>query len=168
MSDNSGKPFEVLPPPIAGVSEIVLSVADLPRMRDFYAHVLGFELHSEVSMESHVADPEGEPTISFLTICQTETPLGRGGHPQMLVLIDYRRHVFAKKRFVGHDVAQSTLNHLAFEIPSDTFEVHVAHLKAHHLDVTFFNFPDIKARAMFFEDPEGNLLELICHHAVDI
>lgn len=148
---------------ILGVSEIVLSVADLPRMRDFYLHTLGFPLHSELSMEEAVADPNGEPTISFLIINETDTPLGRGGHPVLLALIDYRRHVFARTRFVGHDVARSTLNHLAFEIPPESFEAHAQRLNEMGVSLSFSDFPTMNARAMFFKDPEGNTLELIGH-----
>ena len=54
-------------------------------------------------------DPEGEPTIAFLTIRETETPLGCNGHPELFVLIDYRRHVFAKAHFDGHEPRTSTL-----------------------------------------------------------
>ena len=110
-------------PAIRGVSEIVLSVADLPRMRTFYTDVMGFRLHGEYSMESATHDPDGEATITFLTITDVDTPLGRGGHPQMLVLIDHRRHVHARKRLVGHDVTRSTLNHLAFEIATEDREL---------------------------------------------
>lgn len=153
------------PPAITGVSEIVLSVADLPKVRDFYMQVLGFPLHSELSMETAVADPDGQPTITFLTICDTNTPLSRGGHPQLLALIDFRRHVFARKRFTGHDVAQSTLNHLAFEIPPDSFDDHVNRLQQLGIEITFSDFPLMNARAIFFKDPEGNALELITHVA---
>ena len=152
------------PAPITGVSEVVLSVADLPKMRAFYTQIMGFHLHSEVSMETTVANPDGEPTITFLTICNTDTPLNRGGHPQMLVLIDYRRHIHAKQRIFGHDVRRSTLNHLAFEIPSESFDDYVTLLKEMKIDLTFSDFPAFNARAMFFKDPEGNVLELICHH----
>ncbi|APZ91801.1 VOC family protein [Fuerstiella marisgermanici] len=154
-------------PPITGVSEVVLSVANLPAMRDFYMRVMGFSLHSELSMEAAVADPDGEPTITFLTICETDTPLGRGGHPQLLALIDYRRHVHAKKRLVGHDVTQSTLNHLAFEIPPESFDHHTKRLDELGIDVSVSEFPTMNARAMFFKDPEGNVLELICHHSME-
>ncbi|MCC7333626.1 MAG: VOC family protein [Pirellulaceae bacterium] len=150
-------------PPITCVSEVVLSVADLPTMRDFYMNVMGFRLHSELSMETAVPDLCGEPTITFLTICETDTPLGRGGHPQLLALIDYRRHIHAKIRFVGHDVTRSTLNHLAFEIPPQSFYQHVERLQELGIDVTISEFPDMNARAMFFSDPEGNVLELISH-----
>lgn len=60
---------------VLGVSEIVLSVADLPAMRDFYTTVLGLSLHSEISMESDTPDPDGDTTISFLTIAEGTTPL---------------------------------------------------------------------------------------------
>lgn len=115
-------------PPITGVSEIVLSVADLPTMRAFYRDVLGFKLHSEFSMESTAALEGGEPTITFLVICDTPTPLGRHGHPQLLALIDHRRHIHARHRFAGHDVRRSTLNHLAFEVPPESFEQHAQRL----------------------------------------
>ena len=152
------------PPAVTGVSEVVLSVADLPVMREFYSRVLGFPLHSEYSLESEEHDPDGAPTISFLTICETDTPLGRGGHPQLLALIDYRRHIHARPRFTGHDVRRSTLNHLAFEIPPSGFDEHVARLRRMNLDVSLTEFPRMQARAVFFRDPEGNTLELIAHH----
>jgi catechol 2,3-dioxygenase-like lactoylglutathione lyase family enzyme len=151
------------PPPISGVSEIVLSVSDLPKMRDFYTQVLGFKIHSEVSLETAEPNPAGDPTITFLTICETPTPLSRGGHPQMLVLIDYQRHVHAKARFAGHDVTRSTLNHLAFEVPPQSFDEHIAHLKERNIESTTTEFPALSAKAVFFRDPEGNVLELICH-----
>ncbi len=105
-------------PAITGVAEIVLSVRDLPTLRDFYRQVLGFELLSEACHETGPEpDPDGEPTIAFLTIKQLDTPLGRHGHPQLLALIDFQRHIFAKARFDGHEPSRSTLNHLASEIP---------------------------------------------------
>lgn len=154
-------------PSITCVSEIVLNVADLPKSREFYMRVMGFRLHSELSMEDTVADPDGEPTITFLTICETNTPLGQGGHPQLLALIDYRRHVHAKRRFVGHDVSHSTLNHLAFEIPPDSFDAQARRLSDMGIETSFSDFPAMNARAMFFSDPEGNVLELICHKSTE-
>ena len=151
-------------PPITGVAEIVLSVRDVAAMKDFYQSVLGFELLSEACHESGPEpDPVGEPTIAFLTIKQLGTPLGVHGHPQLLVLIDFRRHVFAKQRFEGHDPARSTLNHLAFEIPPETYEVHRVRLEALGLQPRSAAFPAMRARALFFNDPEQNVLELICH-----
>jgi len=35
------------------------------------------------------------------------------------------------------------------------------------IDLTFSEFPAFNARAMFFKDPERNVLELICHQSHD-
>ena len=152
-------------PPITGIAEIVLNVRDLPRMRQFYKSVLGFELMSQACHETGwEPDPDGNPTIAFLTVKKLDTPLGHHGHPQLLVLIDFQRHVFAKERFDGHEPRRSTLNHLAFEIPPDSYRVHEERLESAGLDPRTVEFPNMKARALFFRDPEGNTLELICHH----
>ncbi|HNO79803.1 MAG TPA: VOC family protein [Phycisphaerae bacterium] len=151
-------------PPITGVAEIVLSVRDLPQMREFYRSVLGFGVFSEGCYETQDGPTEGgEPTICFLTIREIDTPLGRHGHPQLLALIDHRRHVFARPRFDGHDVRRSTLNHLAFEIPPESYDAHNQRLVALGLNPTYSEFPAMNAKAIFFKDPEGNTLELICH-----
>ena len=151
-------------PTIIGVAEIVLNVGDLPRMRDFYRMVLGFELLNEACHETGPEpDAEGKPTIAFLTIRQLDTPLGRHGHPQLLALIDFRRHFFAKGSFVGHEPTRSTLNHLAFEIPPESYEAHKQRLETFGLSPLEVKFPAMAARALFFNDPERNELELICH-----
>ena len=151
-------------PPLTGIAEIVLNVRDLPCMREFYVKVLGFELLTEACHETGLKpDPDGEPTIVFLTIKKIATPLGRNGHPQLFVLIDFERHVFAKERFDGHGPSRSTLNHLAFEIPPDSYPAHRERLEALGLSPRSIEFPNMSARALFFQDPEGNTLELICH-----
>ncbi len=151
-------------PPITGAAEIVLSVRDLPGMRDFYQSVLGFPILSESCHETDgEADPRGEPTITFLTIRPLDTPLGRNGHPQLLVLIDYQRHFSARSRLIGHDVRRSTLNHLAFEIPLASYGAHFERLTNLGMSLTESVFGHMRARAMFFQDPEGNVLEFICH-----
>ena len=151
-------------PAITGVAEIVLNVRDLPKMRDFYQEVLGFKLLSEACHETGPEpDADGEPTIAFLTIKGVDSPLGRHGHPQLLALIDFQRHVFAKERFDGHEPTRSTLNHLAFEIPPQSYEAHKERLEAFGLRPRPVTFPAMTARALFFNDPEQNVLELICH-----
>ncbi|MEM7230083.1 MAG: VOC family protein [Planctomycetota bacterium] len=152
-------------PPITGVAEIVLNVRDLSTMRAFYRDVLGFPVHSEACHDvSEIATPGGEPTICFLVVRESTSPLGRHGHPELLVLIDRERHVFAK-RFTGHNVAHSTLNHLAFEIPPDSAEWHRARLVDLGYEPVDTAFPAMQARAMFIRDPEGNSIELIWHDA---
>jgi catechol 2,3-dioxygenase-like lactoylglutathione lyase family enzyme len=148
---------------IIGIAEIVLNVRNLPRMRAFYQEVLGFNLLSEACHESGPEpDPDGEPTIAFLTIQQADTPLGRHGHPPLLALIDFQRHFFAKGRFDGHEPRRSTLNHLAFEIPPESYEAEKRRLEKLGLSPRPAAFPAMTARALFFNDPEQNVLELIC------
>jgi catechol-2,3-dioxygenase len=151
-------------PAIIGIAEIVLNVRDLSRMRQFYQEVLGFKLLSQACYESGPEpDTDGEPTIAFLTIQQADTPLGRHGHPQSLVLIDFKRHVFVRGRFDGHDPRLSTLNHLAFEIPPESYETEKERLETLGISTRAVVFPALTARALFFDDPEQNALELICH-----
>lgn len=149
---------------VIGTAEIVLSVSDIAAMRKFYVEVVGFPLHSEACLTGD-EQPESneEATIVFLTIAETNSPLGENGHPQMLALIDYRRHQFAKHRFDGHDVRRSTLNHLAFEILPDDYDAEFDRLMSAGLEPVKAEFPNINAKAIFFKDPEGNTLELICH-----
>ena len=78
-------------------------------------------------------------------------------------MIDYRRHLFAKSRFDGLEPRRSTLNHLAFEIPPERYEAEQERLTVLGLDPQPTRFPGTSARALFFHDPEGDLIELICH-----
>ena len=151
------------PPPVLGAIEVVLSVKSIPTMENFYREALGFHTHSSASLESEIHDPQGKPTIVFMTVVEVDSPLGRNGHPQMLVLIDHERHIHARKRLIGHDVSRSTLNHLAFEISAENYPAHKAYLEAQGLKPVETFFESMQAKALFFNDPEGNTLELICH-----
>lgn len=149
---------------VTGIAEVALNVRELPRMRRFYEEVLGFPLlYQGCHADGPEADPAGEPTIAFLTIAAADTPLGRHGHPQILALIDYRRHAFARARFDGHEPSMSTFNHLAFEIPPDRYESERARLAERGLEPDARALPGMAARSLFFDDPEGNQIELICH-----
>jgi catechol-2,3-dioxygenase len=73
-------------PAIIGIAEIVLNVRDLPRMRVFYQEVLGLKLLSQACYESGPEpDPDGEPTIAFLTIQQADT--GGSRHQRILSVL---------------------------------------------------------------------------------
>ena len=148
---------------VTGLAEIALNVRDLPSMRRFYERVLGFPLlYQGCHEDGPEPDPAGEPTIAFLTIAEADTPLGHRGHPQILALIDYRRHAFARARFRGHQPSTSTFNHLAFEIPADRFDAERTRLTEHGLEPDARSLPGMAARSLFFDDPEGNQIELIC------
>ena len=105
-------------------------MADLPAMRAFYRDVLGFPVFSEMSFEGAENNPDGEPTISFLTIAEVDSPLGRHGHPQVLVLRDNGRHTFGESAVPWTVPERSRLHHLAFEVPPGSLDEHARHLEA--------------------------------------
>jgi len=139
---------------INGIAEIVLNAHDLDGMTRFYQDVLGFSLHSQF--------PFHHPTIVFLTITETDSLLGRT-HPQMLVLIDPDRHPSAVGKFDQPTSRPFSLNHLAFEIDEAHYEPELERLGSLGIETIPSRFPHLHAKAIFFQDPEGNRLELICH-----
>ena len=141
--------------PVMAVAEIVINVRDIGKMREFYEEVVGFEFFRQY--------PQTNPTIAFLTITDLESPLGQGGHPQFFALIDAQRHPPAQARFQGINQALSSFNHAAFEISATDYEGEKQRLEMLGLEVREERFPDMNAKALFFTDPEENLLEFICH-----
>lgn len=150
-------------PPILGIAEVVFNVRDLPKMKAFYQQVLGFSLVSEGNYEDP-PNPNADPTITFLQIQPTSSPLGQNGHPVLLALIDSARHAAAKARFQALKTEHSTLNHLAFEIPPESYQAHLNRLTELGLNPVEAEFKNMHAKAMFFRDPEENSIEFICHH----
>jgi catechol-2,3-dioxygenase len=128
------------------IAEVGLRVKDLARMTAFYQEVLGLEI------------VRAYPKHVFLKAGELNSPLGLGGHPQLLVLFD---------RDVTLDINLTTLDHLAFEIPLEHYDAEKAHLQAMNLElverVWTGDYAWLRARSLFFDDPEGNTLELIAH-----
>jgi len=128
------------------IAEVGLSVKDLPRSVAFYQEVLGFET------------VRAYPTMAFLKAGELDSPLGRGGHPQLLVLFD---------RQVQIDIALTTLDHIAFEIPLEHFQAERERLQRLGLDVSERiwrgEYSWLGARSLFLDDPDGNNVELIAH-----
>jgi len=111
-------------------------------MKRFYIDVLG--LKPIYQSQKHV----------FLRIAN-----GFQGHTQVLALFDYR-HDNGKN---APDSSRSTLHHLAFEIPLKTFAAERRRLEAAGLEVTEVEHREIHWRSMYFDDPEGNQVELVCY-----
>ena len=133
---------------IMHIAEVGLSVKDLPRSVAFYQETLGLEM------------VRAYPTIVFLKVGELDSPLGRGGHPQLLVLFD---------RQVQIDIALTTLDHIAFEIPLEHFQAERERLQQLGLEVSERiwqgEYAWLRARSVFFDDPDGNTIELIAHDA---
>lgn len=126
------------------VAEVALRVIDLPRAVSFYQEVLGLET------------VRAYPTMVFLKAGELDSPLGRGGHPQLLVLFD---------RKVQLDIALTTLDHIAFEISLEQYPIERERLQHFGLEVTERiwrgEYAWLRARSLFFEDPDGNTIEFI-------
>jgi catechol 2,3-dioxygenase len=130
------------------IAELGLRVTDLPRAVAFYQEVLGLEI-----IRSY-------PTIVFLKVGDLDSSLGRGGHPQLLVLFD---------RKVKLDIALTTVDHFAFEISLAQYPTERERLRQMGLELTERIWQDeyawLRARSVFFDDPDGNTIELIAHDA---
>ena len=140
---------------IKGVAEIVINVRDISYMTKFYSEVLRFNFHSQY--------PDNDPTIVFLIITNIDSPLGHGGHPQLFALVDPKRHIHTRDSYLGLDNRRSSLNHFAFEIDEADFEKEKQLLETMGLDIRVTEFPHMRAKGLFFDDPEDNKIELICH-----
>ena len=129
---------------IMHIAEVGLSVKDLPLSVAFYQEILGLEI------------VRAYPAIVFLKVGELDSPLGRGGHPQLLVLFD---------RQVQIDIALSTLDHIAFEIPLEHFQAERERLQQLGLEISERiwrgEYAWLGARSLFLDDPDGNNVELI-------
>lgn len=128
---------------ITHIAEVGLRVMNLKQMIEFYQNVLGFEV--EIA----------HPTHAFLKFGELQSPLGEIGHALILGLFDRQTEL---------DVKSSTLDHLAFEIPSQYYEEELERFKSKGMVIRERSWPDTldwRARSFFFYDPEGNVIEII-------
>ncbi|MEM9066744.1 MAG: VOC family protein [Planctomycetota bacterium] len=137
---------------VRSIAEVVLNVTDLARSVTFYQEVLGFEHRAQF--------PEDDPTIVFLHAGSEAGP-DDAAHRPMLVLIDPSRHENAFGKFATPNSRTSALNHLAFDIRCEDYEPEQARLESLGIELFHTRFDWLGARAMFFQDPDGNRLELI-------
>ena len=139
---------------IKGVAEIVINAQDIESLSRFYQDVMGFVFHSQY--------PKMNPTIVFLEIAPLDSPLGTA-HPQTFAIIDPNRHPAARGKFDPRINRPFSLNHLAFEIDESDYDSEITRLNSLGIETIPAKFGHARAKAIFFQDPEGNRLELICH-----
>ena len=124
---------------VKALGEIALRVNNLGKMRSFYADTFGLE---EIGDFGHIA---------FFKIAD-----GYEGHTAVLALFDRDRKVDAR---IG------SVDHIAFTIALEEYESEKSRLEALGLDVRTAEHAWVQWRSLYVEDPEGNLVELVCYDA---
>ena len=122
---------------VKALGEIALRVNDLDKMRRFYADTFGLE---EMGDFGHIA---------FFKIAD-----GYAGHTAILALF---------KRDMQVDARIGSVDHLAFTIALEDYESERTRLEDLGLDVTTAEHGWVQWRSLYVEDPEGNLVELVCY-----
>lgn len=125
------------PRAIKSLGEVALRVNDLQRMKRFYTDVLGFPVLGETG------------TGALLKIAE-----GYAGHTQVLALFD---------RSVQVGPEHTTVDHIAFTISLTDYASEKKRLESLGLEVEVQVHPWVKWRSLYFYDPEGNQLELVCY-----
>lgn len=128
---------------VRGLGEVALRVNDLSLMQRFYEDVVGLELMQRFD------------DAAFFRIAD-----GFGGHTQILALFDRNREGLGQ---TGPQAEATTLDHLALEIPLDAYKSEKARLESRGVSVRTREFEWVHWRSLFVEDPEGNVVELVCY-----
>ncbi|HET8968198.1 MAG TPA: VOC family protein [Gaiellaceae bacterium] len=123
---------------IRGLGEVSIRVNDLAAMCAFYEDVVGLKVLRR------------EESYVFFEIAE-----GYGGHSQNLALFD------AGERTLNSN--QSTLHHIALNIDLEDHESELTRLRGLGLDVRSTEHSWLHVRSLYFHDPEGNTLELVCY-----
>jgi catechol 2,3-dioxygenase-like lactoylglutathione lyase family enzyme len=129
---------------VRGLGEIALRVNNLDAMQKFYGEVIGLPLMARF------------PSIAFFKIAE-----GYGGHTQVLALFDRSQ----SPAYRGTNAATSTIDHIAFEIPLADFAGERKRLESLGLKVEISEHSWVHWRSLYVTDPDGNLVELVCHDA---
>jgi len=127
---------------IKAVGEIALRVSDMETMQRFYAEVIGLELIKRFE------------NAAFFRIAP-----GYGGHTQVLALFDRS----SQPGYEGLSADRTTLDHFAFEIDLKDYEAEKERLGNLNVPIREDVHRWVKWRSIFMTDPEGNLVELVCH-----
>lgn len=120
------------------IGELALRVNDLAAMTAFYRDVVGLEVFND-DFDEFVFFKVGDLVA---------------GHPQILGLFDRKSEVGQKT---------TTLDHFAFVIDLADYEAQRDRLEGLGIPVLPREFPHFHWRSLFFADPEGNTVELVCY-----
>lgn len=129
---------------IRGLGEIALRVENLDEMQRFYEDVVGLTLMQRF------------PQAAFFKIAD-----GFEGHTQILALFDRT----SDTNYVAPNIANSTVDHIAFTISLADYESERKRLEELGLSVQTYEFSWVHWRGIFINDPEGNMIEFVCYDA---
>lgn len=127
---------------VKALGEIALRVENLDTMQKFYEEVVGLSL---LKRFKHAA---------FFKIAD-----GLEGHTQILALFDRSE----SPDYTGLEQNTTTLDHLAFAISLNDFEIERRRLESHGLQVERGEHAWTHWRSLYVRDPEGNLVEFVCY-----
>ena len=133
---------------IKGLGEVSIRVKNLDAMQKFYEEVLGLEVLRR------------DDSFVFFKIAE-----GYGGHTQNLALFDAADRNFLEGKSLQLNSDQTTLHHIALNISLEDFDTEKRRLEGLGLKVRAYEHEWIHVRSLYFSDPEGNLLELVCYDA---
>jgi catechol 2,3-dioxygenase len=133
---------------IKALGEVSIRVRDLEAMQKFYEDVLGLEVLRR------------DESFVFFRIAE-----GHGGHAQILALFDAANRGFIETKSVELSPERTTLHHIALNIALEDYESEKRRLEGLGLSVVATDHEWIHVRSLYFSDPEGNLLELVCYDA---
>lgn len=134
------------------IGEIAIRCSDLDKMAGFYTDILGLEIFND----------SRDDGIIFLKIGD-----GFGGHQTIVALFlpdagrpELHRHTDKPP----HTGIRSSLHHLALTVAHDEHDAIKTWLSDHGIAWREQTFGWIGWRGIFFEDPEGNTIELVAAH----
>jgi catechol-2,3-dioxygenase len=122
---------------VRSLGEVALRVNDLALMKGFYQEVLGFEVLGEFASAALLKIAEGD-----------------NGHTQVLGLFD---------RSIRVGPEHTTVDHIAFTIALGDFHSEKKRLESLGLKVEVEDHEWVRWRSLYFHDPEGNQVELVCY-----
>lgn len=127
---------------IKGLGEVSILVQNLDDMQKFYEEVIGLEVLRR------------EEEYVFFKIAE-----GYGGHSQNLAL--FAATLTDKSPALNSQ--QSSLHHIALNIALEDFDNEKNRLESLGIKIYATVHEWLHVRSMYFPDPEGNQLELVCY-----
>jgi catechol 2,3-dioxygenase-like lactoylglutathione lyase family enzyme len=131
---------------IRGLGEVSIRVADLDSMQRFYEDVVGLDVLRR------------DESFVFFRVAE-----GYDGHTQNLALFAATDLAFLETKSPRLSRDETTLHHIALTIALEDLETEKRRLEALGVEVRATEHEWLQVRSLYFSDPEGNLLELVCY-----